>query len=93
MDSTTDTKKVPTVMSGASVPRSQSDQQLTRVLARLRDERGLSQEQLAHAAGLTGSAYNRIEAGKSSPGWATVRRLAEALGVSLADLGAMVEAE
>ena len=80
-------------MSDASVPRSTADQSLMRVLSRLREERGLSQEQLAHAAGLTGSAYNRIEAGKSSPGWSTVRRLAEALGVSMADLGAMVEAE
>ncbi len=80
-------------MSDASVPRSTADPSLTKVLARLREQRGLSQEQLAHAAGLTGSAYNRIEAGKSSPGWATVRRLAEALDLSMAELGRMVEAE
>jgi transcriptional regulator with XRE-family HTH domain len=80
-------------MSGAAVPRSKPDQRLVNVLGRLREERGLSQEQLAHEAGLTASGYNRIEAGKSSPGWSTVCRLAEALGVSLRELAEAVEAE
>lgn len=80
-------------MSGAVVPRSKPDQRLMKVLARLREERGWSQEQLAHKAGLTASAYNRIEAGKASPGWSTVVRLAEGLGVSLRELVDAIESE
>jgi transcriptional regulator with XRE-family HTH domain len=63
------------------------------VLVRLRKDRGLTQEQLAHAAGLTTRTYNRIESGAAAPGWSTVRRLAEALEVSMADLGRLVEAQ
>jgi transcriptional regulator with XRE-family HTH domain len=74
-------------------PRSVPDRALADVLARLRKERKMTQEQLAHAAGLTTSGYVRIEAAESAPGWSTVRRLAEALGVSMADLAALVEAK
>lgn len=93
MEPTTTTGRGAKVASAAITPRQKADLALIAVLARLRDERGWSQEQLAHEAGLTTSAYNRIESGSSAPGWSTVRRLAEALGVSMADLGRLVESE
>jgi transcriptional regulator with XRE-family HTH domain len=93
MDSTTTTGAGVKVASAAITPRQKADLALVAVLARLRAERGWSQEQLAHEAGLTASAYNRIESGSAAPGWSTVRRLTEALGVTLADLGRKVESE
>jgi transcriptional regulator with XRE-family HTH domain len=93
MDSTITTGAGVKVASAAITPRQKADMRLVAVLAQLRSERGWSQEQLAHEAGLTTSAYNRIESGSAAPGWSTVRRLAEALGVSMADLGRKVESE
>lgn len=46
----------------------------------------MTQEQLAFEAGITVSALSRIERGLSSPGWATVQRIAQALGVPLAQV-------
>jgi transcriptional regulator with XRE-family HTH domain len=43
--------------------------------------------------GITTGSYARIELGQSSPAWATVRQIADALGVSMADLSAAVERE
>lgn len=91
----------PTTTTGANVkvasapiaPRQKADLALIAVLVELRKKRGWTQEELAHAAGLTTSAYNRIESGSAAPGWSTVRRLAEALGVSMADLGGKVESK
>jgi transcriptional regulator with XRE-family HTH domain len=81
------------VASAGITPRQTADTALIAVLKQLREKRGWTQEELAHAAGLTTSAYNRIESGSAAPGWSTVRRLAEALGVSMADLGRKVESE
>jgi transcriptional regulator with XRE-family HTH domain len=55
-------------------------------LKRLREERGLSQVKLAARADLNPATVNQIERGvrNASPG--TLRKLAEALGVSLVDL-------
>jgi len=58
---------------------------------RLRIERGDTQEDLAHRAGLTVAAFARIERGHANPTWTTVRRIADALEVSLASLGEAVE--
>jgi transcriptional regulator with XRE-family HTH domain len=91
MASTTTTGAGVTVASPDITPRQKADLALVAVLAQLRDEHGWTQEHLAHEAGLTTSAYNRIESGSAAPGWSTVRRLAEALGVSMADLGRKVE--
>jgi transcriptional regulator with XRE-family HTH domain len=93
MEPTTSTGADVKVASAAITPRQKADVALVAVLARLRDQRGWSQEELAHKAGLTTSAYNRIESGSAAPGWSTVRRLAEALGVSMADLGRKVESD
>ena len=57
----------------------------------MRVERGDTQEDLAHRAGLTVAAFARIERGHANPTWTTVRRIALALEVSLAGLAEAVE--
>jgi transcriptional regulator with XRE-family HTH domain len=69
----------------------QPDLVLAALLRRLREERGMTQEQLAFDAGITSSALSRIERGLNSPGWMTVRRLANALNVSLVRLASDLE--
>jgi transcriptional regulator with XRE-family HTH domain len=72
----------------ASIP---ADRALAMTLRRLRNERGDTQEDLAHRAGLTVAAFARIERGHANPTWTTVRRIALALEISLAALGEAVE--
>lgn len=61
-------------------------------LARARAERGLSQERVAAAAGLSTYTYRKLEKGESNPGTPanprlhTLARLAEVLGVPMAEL-------
>jgi transcriptional regulator with XRE-family HTH domain len=69
------------------------DTALAAVLRRLRTERDLSQEAVAHQAGVSYTTLAKIELARSTPGWATVRAIADALGVSLAELAAAVEAQ
>lgn len=69
----------------------QPDLALAGTLRSMRVERGDTQEDLAHRAGLTVAAFARIERGHANPTWTTVRRIAVALEVSLADLAAAVE--
>jgi transcriptional regulator with XRE-family HTH domain len=57
----------------------------------MRIERGDTQEDLAHRAGLTVAAFARIERGHANPTWTTVRRIASALEISLAGLSEAVE--
>lgn len=75
---------------------------LGQTLRRLRSERGLSQETLAHRAGITKNQVQLLEAGRASgslakpgmsnPRMATLSGLADALGVTVADLLAAGEA-
>jgi transcriptional regulator with XRE-family HTH domain len=69
----------------------QPDRALAATLRAVRTEQGQTQEDLAHRAGLTVAAVARIERGQANPTWTTVRRLAQALNVSLATLGDAVE--
>lgn len=73
-----------------SVPPSDSVLARRRAIgARIRDIRlhaGLTQERLAELAGLDRQAVNRIEQGHQSPILDNLLRLADALGVPLADL-------
>jgi transcriptional regulator with XRE-family HTH domain len=62
---------------------------LAAVLRELRKSR--SQEAVAHDAELTVNAYGRIERGQADPGLTTLARIADALGVSLAELGAALD--
>jgi transcriptional regulator with XRE-family HTH domain len=51
----------------------------------------LTQEALAHEAGITVGQLSKIERGQSNPRWGTVRRIARGLRVSLPDLAAKEE--
>lgn len=55
-------------------------------LRRLRELRALSQRELAAHARLSVTTVNRIEVGQRKPMPKTVRKLAEALGVTLEEL-------
>jgi transcriptional regulator with XRE-family HTH domain len=69
----------------------QADPVLAGLLKRLREERGITQEQLAFEAGITASALSRIERNLNSPGWGTVNQIAKALGVGLVQLAVEYE--
>ena len=60
-------------------------------MKRLREEREITQEQLAFEAGITVSALSRIERGLNNPRWTTVRRIARALNVCLVELARAIE--
>ena len=53
---------------------------------RWRAQRALTQVELAEAAGMTQTAIWRIESGTTKPRPTTIRKLAEALGVTTMDL-------
>jgi transcriptional regulator with XRE-family HTH domain len=69
-------------------PPTKVDQKLARALRNLREQHGVTQEDLAHAADVTTTALSRIEGGKANPTWTTLARILAALGVSLAELEA-----
>jgi transcriptional regulator with XRE-family HTH domain len=69
------------------------DPVLATLIKALREERQVTQEQLAFDAGITASALSRIERGINNPGWTTIRKLADALGVSLEQIAVEVEAD
>jgi predicted transcriptional regulator len=68
-----------------------TDLTLARALRRLRRRTGSTQEMVAHDAGITVAALARIERGQANPQWTTVRRIINALEVSLAELVAVIE--
>ena len=68
------------------------DLALAATVRRLREGRGITREALAFRSGVTTGSLARIELGHSVPGWDTVRLIAKALDISLAELGAAVEA-
>jgi transcriptional regulator with XRE-family HTH domain len=64
-----------------------------RAVRRLRMKAGISQEALAHAAGIHRTHASLIERGELAPGLLVIHKLAAALGVSMAKLMAAVETE
>ena len=68
------------------------DPALGQALRHLRETRDLSQESVSHAANITLGAYGRIERNEVAPAWPTVRAIARALGISMKELGAEVDA-
>lgn len=64
---------------------------LGKAIRQLRQERDMTQEALAHAAGVTVSHLSTIERGHSNPTWGTARGIAAALGVSLGKLAALAD--
>jgi transcriptional regulator with XRE-family HTH domain len=55
-------------------------------LRSIREECGLTQEELAYSAGISFTTLNRIEQGHVNPSLATIYAIAEALGISPKDL-------
>jgi transcriptional regulator with XRE-family HTH domain len=57
----------------------------------LRQNAGLTQEGLAHAAGLTFGTVARIELAQATPRWASIRAIVEALGATWSELGNAID--
>jgi DNA-binding XRE family transcriptional regulator len=64
---------------------------LGKAIRELRTKSEISQEDLAHAAGVTTSTLSSIERGRSNPTWATVKAIAAALGISMEALASRVD--
>jgi transcriptional regulator with XRE-family HTH domain len=72
-------------------PRPQPQPALGRALRELREEAGISQEELAHRTDIHPTSVSHLESGRHNPSWETVRRLCAGLGVSLSTLVGRVE--
>lgn len=59
---------------------------LGRAVRAIRDEKKISQVQLAEATGLAQAWISQIERGRRNPSWSNVLRLAEGLDVRLSEL-------
>ena len=56
------------------------------MLRQIREQQGMSQRALAKAAGITQAALFRLESGETDPRLSTLRAIAEALGVTVAEI-------
>jgi transcriptional regulator with XRE-family HTH domain len=61
------------------------DPSFGRRLRYLRDQAGMTLSQVSQATGIAVSSVGRLERGEREPGWETVRKLADALGVTPSD--------
>lgn len=66
---------------------------LGRAVQAIRAEHGINQVQLAEATGFMQSWISNVEHGRRNLSWKNAVRLAQGLGVSLAELSARAEAE
>jgi transcriptional regulator with XRE-family HTH domain len=64
---------------------------LGRAVRAIRDEKGISQVQLAEATGFRQSWLSDVEHGRRNPSWSNVVRLATGLGLSVSALAAKAE--
>ena len=64
---------------------------LARAIRKARMDADLNQNDLARLVELDPSQMSRLEQGAANPSWGTVRRIAAALGVTLAELAALAE--
>lgn len=67
-------------------PSEQPQPALGKAIRQLRREHGVSQEALAYEAGVTSGTLSMIERGRSNPTWGTVKGIAAALNVNIAEL-------
>jgi XRE family aerobic/anaerobic benzoate catabolism transcriptional regulator len=67
-------------------PSDQPQPALGKAIRELREKRGMTQEAVAHEAGITTATLGVIERGKSNPTWATVKGIAAALGASMIEI-------
>ena len=61
-------------------------ERMAKRLKAVRAERGLTQQQLAERAGISGGYYARLERGEQDPTLSVIERLAKALGVKVGRL-------
>jgi transcriptional regulator with XRE-family HTH domain len=74
------------------VPRSKDPQiGLARAIKKARTDADLTQRALARRMEINPSQISRLEKGNENPSWATVKRVAAALGVTLAELAEIAE--
>lgn len=64
---------------------------LGKALRQLREKRGLTQETLAHEAGITTGSLSLIERGQRNPSWGTVSRITDALDSSMGEVGKLAD--
>ena len=72
-------------------PRTEPQPELGQAIKQLRKERGLSQEELGHAAEIHPTWISHIESGRNNPAWGSVRRIAAALDVTVSELAKLAE--
>jgi transcriptional regulator with XRE-family HTH domain len=76
----------------STVPRSPTpDPALAAVLKHAREQRGITQETLAFHAGVSVGTLGRIETARTVPSWDTVRRIIDALNITIPQLGKLIE--
>ncbi len=71
--------------------RQRENQIVGQALAEFRDKTGLSQEDVAHAAGLHRAQYGHYEQGRNAVPYIVMLRIVRALGVPIEELSAAVE--
>lgn len=74
------------------VTRQRLQREFGDVLREHRTASGLTQEKLAHKAGITTAFVGQLERGKKSPSLWTIARLSRVLGVPMKDLVGAAEA-
>ena len=67
------------------------DRALGLAIKKLREARGLTQEELASRADTTIGTISRLESAKSAPAWATVMQIIDAMNVTLQELARTIE--
>jgi len=72
-------------------PSEQPQPAIGRAIRQVRGKRGLTQEAVAHDAGITTATLGVIERGLSNPPWATVKSIGAALDVSIGELAKLSE--
>lgn len=80
----------PQIGAGMPTPRPE-DRIVGHVLRSFREQRDLSQEEAAHAAGIHRAQYGRYEAGHNAPSFVTVLQIAKRLGVPAAVIAQAAE--
>jgi len=73
------------------MPRQEPQPGVALAIRDVRIEKGLTQEELAGRSKLHLTWVGRIEGGKANPSWGTVRRIAQALGITLGKLAELAE--
>jgi transcriptional regulator with XRE-family HTH domain len=72
-------------------PSQQPQKALGLAIRQLREKGGMTQEAVAHEAGITTSTLSVIERGESNPTWATLKGIASALRISVVELARVEE--